>query len=85
MTDVVTELGTSHVTDFIGSDTTKSAKMKNVSTALDAETIAEVDEAILHLNRKLPPFMQCNRSNFVHGAILFALKDLDAMLTMTQD
>lgn len=92
MTQVVTE--SRHVNDEI----VKAANLRHVvmanktkhktvtvGSAATPELLAEIDEAIAHLNKRFPAYLQCNRSQFVLGAIMLALKDLEAMLTMTQD
>ncbi len=83
MTQVVNE--PHHVNDDIV-EATKMSKTKNkgvtVSTAVTPELLEHIDLGIQHLNTRFPEYLQCNRSNFVLGAIMLALKDLDAMVDM---
>ena len=70
-----------HITDHIapGVNTGKK-KAQTIGTQVDEQTLAQVDTAIEMLNRKLPAFAQINRSQFVKGALDFAMRDLDQML-----
>ena len=81
MTQVVTE--SSHAKDEI-LDAVKSKKAKTVTcgAAVTPELLEQIDKAIAHLNTRFPAYLQCNRSTFVLGAIMLALKDVDAMVNI---
>ena len=71
-----------HIAPVVNTGTKKKASRLTVGTQVDDQTMAQIDVAIDMLNRKLPAFAQINRSQFVKGAIDFAMRDLDQMLEM---